>query len=266
MAGRVMGERLARGAGSQAVVSFILEREDSDDLRNEGAQEILDRIRHLVNDTLATEISTPLSTDSVHAAIDSGRSEGGPHDRDQYVIALALLDEGKVVLGILACANLPLSRIGVENTESSNAEVSCLFYDVVGIGTYMQPLHGSSPQNMVRVVSLYVNVTAIKNTEEASSLNPLKLHIPCMISLVPLLRIDSHLSRGGDGAIYLRFPHAGYRGKIWDHATGSIVVTEAGGVVTDGAGNPLDFSKGIYLDLYISIVATNQKLMPAVLK
>ncbi|KAL9266514.1 3'(2'),5'-bisphosphate nucleotidase 1-like protein [Drosera capensis] len=89
---------------------------------------------------------------------------------DQYVIALALLDEGNVVLGILACANLPLSHIGVENSESSNAEVGCLFYAVVGIGTYMQPLHGSSP--------VKVNVTAIKNTEEASSLNPLKLHIP----------------------------------------------------------------------------------------
>ncbi|KAL9266515.1 3'(2'),5'-bisphosphate nucleotidase 1-like protein [Drosera capensis] len=49
-----------------AVVSFILERElpsqpfslvaeeNSGDLRNDGAQEILDRIRHLVNDTLTT--------------------------------------------------------------------------------------------------------------------------------------------------------------------------------------------------------------------
>ena len=29
----------------------------------------------------------------------------------------------------------------------------------------------------------------------------------------------------GDGAIYLRFPHEGYREKIWDHAAGCIVVT-----------------------------------------
>ncbi|KAL9266513.1 3'(2'),5'-bisphosphate nucleotidase 1-like protein [Drosera capensis] len=74
-----------------------------------------------------------------------------------------------------------------------------------------------------------------------------------MISLAPLLRIDSQAKYGalsrGDGAIYLWFPHA-----------------EAGGVVTDAAGNPLDFSRGKYLDLYKSIVASNQKLMPAVLK
>lgn len=45
----------------------------------------------------------------------------------------------------------------------------------------------------------------------------------------PPIRIDSQAKYGalsrGDGAIYLRFPHKGYREKIWDHAAGSIVVT-----------------------------------------
>jgi Inositol monophosphatase family len=45
----------------------------------------------------------------------------------------------------------------------------------------------------------------------------------------PPVRIDSQAKYGalarGDGAIYLRFPHKGYREKIWDHAAGSIVVT-----------------------------------------
>jgi len=41
---------------------------------------------------------------------------------------------------------------------------------------------------------------------------------------------------------------------------------EAGGVVTDAAGNPLDFSKGRYLDLDTGIIVTNQKLMPSLLK
>lgn len=41
---------------------------------------------------------------------------------------------------------------------------------------------------------------------------------------------------------------------------------EAGGVVADAAGNPLDFSKGKYLDLDTGILATNQKLMPLLLK
>lgn len=45
----------------------------------------------------------------------------------------------------------------------------------------------------------------------------------------PPVRIDSQAKYGalsrGDGAIYLRFPHKGYREKIWDHAAGCIVVT-----------------------------------------
>lgn len=45
----------------------------------------------------------------------------------------------------------------------------------------------------------------------------------------PPVRIDSQAKYGalsrGDGAIYLRFPHKGYREKIWDHAAGTIVVT-----------------------------------------
>lgn len=45
-----------------------------------------------------------------------------------------------------------------------------------------------------------------------------------------------------------------------------LTFAEAGGVVTDAAGHPLDFSKGRYLDLEAGIMATNQKLMPLLLK
>jgi 3'(2'), 5'-bisphosphate nucleotidase/inositol polyphosphate 1-phosphatase len=45
----------------------------------------------------------------------------------------------------------------------------------------------------------------------------------------PPVRIDSQAKYGalsrGDGVIYLRFPHKGYREKIWDHAAGCIVVS-----------------------------------------
>ena len=34
----------------------------------------------------------------------------------------------------------------------------------------------------------------------------------------------------------LRFPHAGYREKIWDHAAGALIVTEAGAAISDAAG------------------------------
>lgn len=53
----------------------------------------------------------------------------------------------------------------------------------------------------------------------------------------------------------MRYPPSTYREKIWDHAAGSIIVTEAGGRITDASGAPLDFSKGRWLDLDRGIVA-----------
>ncbi|KAJ0097094.1 hypothetical protein Patl1_27972 [Pistacia atlantica] len=292
-----------RAACSQALVTFVLERElpsepfslvaeeDSTDLRNDGATDTLERITKLVNETITSDgsYSVPtLSTEDVLKAIDSGKSEGGSAGRhwvldpidgtkgfvrgDQYAIALALLDEGKVVLGVLACPNLPLASICGDYDKSSNNEVGCLFYAEIGAGTYMQSLNGSSP--------VKVQVTAIENSEEASffesyekahSQHDLSSSIAKKLGVkAPPVRIDSQVKYGalsrGDGAIYMRFPREGYREKIWDHAAGCIVVTEAGGIISDAAGNPLDFSKGKYLDLNVGIIVTNQKLMPKLLK
>ncbi len=40
----------------------------------------------------------------------------------------------------------------------------------------------------------------------------------------------------GDAAINLRFPHKGYREKIWDHVAGALIVEEAGGKISDASG------------------------------
>ncbi|KAJ0236446.1 SAL1 phosphatase [Hirschfeldia incana] len=293
--------------GSQAVVSLLLQRElssetfslvaeeDSADLRKEGSQDILERITKLVNDTLANEdlhkpIDSALSTDDILRAIDCGTSEGGPNGRhwvldpidgtkgflrgDQYAVALGLLEDGKVVLGVLACPNLPLASIaGNKNSSSSSEEKGCLFYATLGSGTYMQPLDSKS--DPVRV-----HVSSVENPEDASffesfegahSLHDLSSSIANKLGVkAPPVRIDSQAKYGalsrGDGAIYLRFPHKGYREKIWDHVAGAIVVTEAGGIVTDAGGKELDFSKGKYLDLDTGIIVANEKIMPLLLK
>ena len=40
----------------------------------------------------------------------------------------------------------------------------------------------------------------------------------------------------GDAAINLRFPHKGYREKIWDHVAGVVIATEAGATISDASG------------------------------
>ncbi|XP_042025399.1 SAL1 phosphatase-like [Salvia splendens] len=289
--------------GSQAIVSLILEKEltaiplslvaeeDSGDLRKEESRETLHRITELVNDTFASDGTiniSPVSEEDVLKAIDTGKSEGGPHGQhwvldpidgtkgfvrgQQYAIALALLDEGKVVLGVLACPNLPLSSIAKSNFSSSEDKVGCLFFAEVGGGTYMQSLDGSPPTKVhvstnenLEEASFFESYEAAHSSHDLSSLIATKLGVKA-----PPVRIDSQAKYGalsrGDGSIYLRFPRRGYVEKIWDHAAGYIVVAEAGGVVNDAGGKPLDFSKGRYLDLDTGIVVTNQKLMPTLLK
>ncbi len=62
----------------------------------------------------------------------------------------------------------------------------------------------------------------------------------------------------GEAELYLRMPRsADHVEKSWDHAAGALVVTEAGGRVTDLAGRALDFTRGRELTANRGIVATN---------
>ena len=98
------------------------------------------------------------------------------------------------------------------------------------------------------------------------------------------MRMDSQakycsLARG-DGGVYLRMPvGTGYREKIWvrfltpccivrvlltdgvqmqDHAAGAILVEEAGGIISDGRGEPLDFGLGRTLGENFGVVAAGK--------
>ena len=100
------------------------------------------------------------------------------------------------------------------------------------------------------------------------SLSPLPpLSPPCRVS-PPLhdsnepIRVYSMVKYAavarGDAEVFMKFARAGYREKVWDHAAGVVIVEEAGGLVTDAGGRPLDFSKGRFLcDLDRGIIASN---------
>ncbi|CAL4911296.1 unnamed protein product [Urochloa decumbens] len=257
-------------------------------LRKDDAQQILEHITSLVNETIANDDSynMSLSKEDVLAALDGGKSEGGPSGRhwildpidgtkgfirgDQYAVALGLLDEGKVVLGVLGCPNLPSKSTNKHNGSSSGDQVGSLYFATIGCGAKVQALEGSEPQK--------ITICSVNNPVDASffeSLEHSKRDLTSSIAeklgvQAPPVRMDSQAKYAalaqGDGAIYLRFSGKGYKERVWDHAAGSIIVTEAGGMVKDASGNDLDFSKGRYLDRDRGIIATNRYLMPMVLK
>ena len=71
----------------------------------------------------------------------------------------------------------------------------------------------------------------------------------------------------GQAEIYMRLPTSATRREcIWDHAAGAIVVQEAGGMVSDIQGKPLDFGQGKKLEQNWGILATNGKLHDAVVQ
>ena len=79
------------------------------------------------------------------------------------------------------------------------------------------------------------------------------------------LRVFGSVARG-EADIYFRLPtRKGYVEKIWDHAGGVLIVEEAGGVVTDIDGKPLEFQHGIGLTSNRGVLVTNGRLHEQVL-
>ena len=75
-------------------------------------------------------------------------------------------------------------------------------------------------------------------------------------------------SPGSGGDVYLRLPVAGrgYQEKIWDHASGYLLVHEAGGIVSDSYGGNLNFGLGRTLGENKGVVAAGQSIHARVIE
>jgi 3'(2'), 5'-bisphosphate nucleotidase/inositol polyphosphate 1-phosphatase len=151
---------------------------------------------------------------------------------DQYAVALGLLENGEIVVGVLGCPNLPMTSIAHGVPKDSNEPVGCLFTASKGAGTFVQSLDGKLQPQQVYVSNVEdpAWATFCESYESGHSNQSLTANIARVLGVTaPPVRIDSQAKYGamarGDAVIYLRFPHPGYREKIWDHAAGSIVIT-----------------------------------------
>jgi 3'(2'), 5'-bisphosphate nucleotidase len=84
---------------------------------------------------------------------------------------------------------------------------------------------------------------------------------------VPPVLMDSQAKHvmvaAGEADLLVRFPRDGYREAIWDQAAGALLIEEAGGRMTDLAGQPLDFSAGRRLVRNVGLMASNGLLHEA---
>lgn len=267
----VIGHRLTEHFPSDA----FLAEETSGPLQESPA--MADKVLDLTHRSLPT-----LSREDLAAAIDRGNHPGGAGGRhwvldpvdgtkgflrgQQYAIALALVENGRVVVGALGCPNLP------DPGERGNGD-GWIFHACLNGGAWAGPADGGDiAPATVDAVADSSQAIVCESVEAAHAAHSVQAGIARRLGIaVEPYRIDSQckyavLARG-EASIYLRLPRdESYREKVWDHAAGAIVITEAGGRVSDLDGNALDFSKGRCLATGRGIIATNGILHEQVLE
>lgn len=178
---------------------------------------------------------------------------------DQYAIALALIEDGDLKVGILGC---PALDLGAGTT-------GLLFTAVRGEGTYMQPIEGGTAKQVNVVQPGDAERLRFVESVEASHGNQAEQEAVAKAVGITQesVRMDSQAKYGavaaGEAALYLRLPspkYPDYREKIWDHAAGAIVVEEAGGQVTDMYGKPLDFYTAAKMNDNRGVVVSNSTI------
>ena len=177
---------------------------------------------------------------------------------DQYAVALALVEEGEVVLGVLGCPNLPLT--GLEPQENRGS----LFVAVKGEGAFIRAFD-KPDEHPIRVSTVTDPRKArfCESFESSHTSHDDTARVAQQLGITtPSVRMDSlckyAIVARGDATFYLRIPsQKSYVEKVWDHAAGYIMVREAGGKVTDIDGKPLDFATGRLLSKNRGIIASN---------
>jgi 3'(2'), 5'-bisphosphate nucleotidase len=286
------GEMLTKGddspvtvadfAAQAVVVEALTERlgpielvgeEDPADLATDDRQSLLDGVTALVASQLGRDVAPGQVLDWIGVGGSDGRTDRywtlDPIDGtkgflrgDQYAIALALIEAGDVVLGVLGCPNLP-NPDGSTGTVFVTTDDGCVAYP--GGATEPVRIAVAEPASLAEA-------RFCESVESGHSSHDDAAEIAARLGIVAEpYRIDSQCKYAavarGDASIYLRLPtRPGYREKIWDHAAGKFVVERAGGVVTDVDGAPLDFRHGSRLEHNRGIVATDGRFHDQVIE
>jgi 3'(2'), 5'-bisphosphate nucleotidase len=269
---------VARRLAEHLPGSTLIGEEQADTLRLEEGISTLDQVTSFVR--TAVPDATP---EEVCGLIDRGSGEPpstfwtlDPIDgtkgflrREQYAVALALVKNGRVALGVLGCPEL------IALGESAIQEAGFIIAASQNAGTWRQPVTGNGRWHRLSVSnhSQPANARILRSVEKAhTNVDEIgQLATKLGVTAAPV-SMDSQAKYGilaaGDGDVLLRLispSRPDYLEKIWDQAAGSIVVEEAGGRITDLDGKPLDFSRGRSLAKNRGILATNGHLHDAVL-
>lgn len=272
LVGKLLGEHFP--------TDLLVGEEDSSALRQPGEEHTLNQVAHFVS-----RLVPQADPGQVCAWIDRGGAE--PDKRfwtldpidgtkgflrgDQYAIALALIVDGQVQLGVLGCPNL------VDGYQPELGGPGSLGVAVRGAGAWigsleegndiLAPLHVSKRDNPGQARILRSFESGHTNVSQ------IDLFTTALGAQAEAVRMDSQAKylvlAAGQGELYLRLlspRQPDYKEKIWDQAAGSLLVEEAGGRVSDLSGKPLDFAAGRQLLNNQGLLASNAHLHQAALE
>lgn len=280
----------------------IVGEEESTELRKEANKSMKDKIIALANEAMSERLGNdqdeqwwaPVkqqdhSEQDWLALIDQGNSAGGATGRHwaldpidgtkgflrqgQYAVCLGLIENGKVVVGVIGCPNLPVDPAKSDDSAAKGV----LFVAVKGQGAFSRSFDSSdtklSPIKMSDISEqTLAEASFCESVESGHSDQKTNKRIADLLGITkPSVRMDSQAKycsiARGDGDIYLRLPVSDtYEEKIWDHCAGSLIVEEAGGRVSDMNGKPLDFSIGRTLKANKGVVASHANIHSRVIE
>lgn len=254
----------------------LLAEEDAGSLS--GADEMAAKVLDLSRTSIPE-----LDLDAVQQALDRGDHAGGDNGRywvldpvdgtkgflrgQHYAIALALVDRGKVALGVLGCPNLAI------DPGNPSDGIGCLFVAVRGEGAWQRLVSGGQERPIhTDGISNPAHAVMCESVESAHSAHSEHAAISKKLRIATEpYRIDSQckyaiVSRG-EASIYLRLPSSkGYREKVWDHAAGAVIAEEAGGRISDLDGKDIDLTSGRFVGKHRGIIVTNGTIHEQVLE
>jgi 3'(2'), 5'-bisphosphate nucleotidase len=185
-----------------------------------------------------------------------------------YCVAIGLLIDQEPVLGVLASPGF------YSDDPNFSGDPGALTYAARGIGAFTESLYGGE-REPIHVSKLRDPRRATFLTSYESAHTDMSLMDQVQVALgrdesSPQHLLDSQdkhaMIASGIGDIFLRVvPDMTYFEKLWDHTAGYVIVTEAGGRVTDIYGQPLDFSAGTRFVNNRGVLMTNGLLHDDVL-
>jgi HAL2 family 3'(2'),5'-bisphosphate nucleotidase len=178
----------------------------------------------------------------------------------QYSVCLAYIEHGQVIIGVLGCPNLARD-FSVEFDERDPA--GSIYWCVRGQGVWeLACTHGGS-EKPVHIQRLPHASPTISYCESVDSSHTYREAVEGVMNAVGASGEPSRLDGQGKYAVvargqvdaHTRLPRKRpYVERIWDHAPGALIASEAGCSVTDARGDPLDFGHGRGLERNVGIV------------